>query len=275
MKRENMTFYYYGLEIPRDVDDSYRHPYSDYFTNVDTEYEVDKNGVIEALIEILRETPEFVDMEDEDFENYVEDHWDELGDKYYEDLRDYFEDEAKEKAAEEYEEPEYDPAEPDPEEDFYDESFSKGMFEKLDSEDPDCSYSTYHKYDVMEGIGSYDPEEERYEYITSKSVLDADGFYTDYTLYKDTQENKYITIFGDNDIYDPETTEADAEFETKEEALKWFDSYKGFEEEEETETEENLLEEDKDPYIPLTVNDKFDPNGYKEDTSEIIDIYND
>ena len=40
-------------------------------------------------------------------------------------------------------------------------------------------------------------------------------------------------------------------------------------------TLEAFLEEDKDPYIPLTVNDKFDPNGYKEDTSEIIDIYND
>lgn len=272
MKRENMTFYYYGLEIQKELDDTARHPYSDYFTNVDTEYEVDKNRVIEALIEILRETPDFVDMEDEAFEKYVEDHWEELGDKHYEELRDYFEEEATEKAEEEYEEPEYDPYEPDPD-DFYDESFSKGMFEELDSEDPDRSYSTYHDYDVMEGIGSYDPEEERYEYITSKSVQDADGFYTDYTLYKDTQENKYITIFGDNDIYDPETTEADAEFETKEEALEWFNNYKGFEEEEE-ETEEDLLEEDKDPYIPLTVNDRFDPNGYKEDTSEIIDIYN-
>lgn len=79
---------------------------------------------------------------------------------------------------------------------------------------------------------SYDSDytyEDRYEYIKSKSVLDIDGFYTDYTMYYDWQENVYIFIFGDNNLYDPYNSEPDWECETEREANEWFNSYSGFE----------------------------------------------
>jgi hypothetical protein len=79
---------------------------------------------------------------------------------------------------------------------------------------------------------SYDSDytyEDRYEYIKSKSVLDSDGFTTDYTMYYDNDEDKYIFIFGDADIYDPYNSEPDWECETEREANEWFNSYNGFE----------------------------------------------
>lgn len=72
------------------------------------------------------------------------------------------------------------------------------------------------------------PEDERYEYIRSKSVLDSDGFYTDYTMYYDWEDDNYLFIFGDNDIYDPTNTEPDWECESEKEANEWFSNYEGF-----------------------------------------------
>ena len=56
---------------------------------------------------------------------------------------------------------------------------------------------------------------------------------TDYTLYHDTENNKYVTVFGDKDIYTPEDESYDMEFDTENEANEWFHSYTGFEEAEE------------------------------------------
>lgn len=64
-----------------------------------------------------------------------------------------------------------------------------------------------------------------FEYIKSKVVNDTDGFLDDYTMYKRLSDGKYIMIFGDTDMYTPENTEPDAEFDTQREADEWFNSY--------------------------------------------------
>ena len=63
--------------------------------------------------------------------------------------------------------------------------------------------------------------------VTSKDVKDSDGFMTEYTWYKDSNGN-HIFIFGDSDLYGPDDTYADAEFDSEEAAQEWFDNYFGF-----------------------------------------------
>lgn len=72
---------------------------------------------------------------------------------------------------------------------------------------------------------------EYYEFIKSKSVKDMDGFNTDYTMYKDVVTDKYVFVFGDNDIYGPEEGYFDWECDTEAEAEEWFNSYNGFDDE--------------------------------------------
>lgn len=68
-----------------------------------------------------------------------------------------------------------------------------------------------------------------YERVASKSVLDSDGFYTDYTWYK-SDDGLNVFVFGDSEIYTPEQGNFDFETESDAEAQEWFDSYNGFEE---------------------------------------------
>ena len=69
-------------------------------------------------------------------------------------------------------------------------------------------------------------EDSNWRELASKSVLDSDGFYTDYTLY--TNGSTFICMFGDKDIYEPDEAYADYETENEEEAYSWFDNYEGF-----------------------------------------------
>lgn len=64
--------------------------------------------------------------------------------------------------------------------------------------------------------------------VKTKSVMDSDGFMTDYTWYTDGE--KHIFMFGDIDVYEPDEDYADWETECEQEATEWFDSYTGFEE---------------------------------------------
>lgn len=70
----------------------------------------------------------------------------------------------------------------------------------------------------------------RYEYVKSKSVEDSDGFLTDYTMYYDVLEDKYVFVFGDRDLYDPNEgyDEFDWECDTEQEANEWYYNYEGF-----------------------------------------------
>ena len=73
--------------------------------------------------------------------------------------------------------------------------------------------------------------QEQYKFIKSKSVYDSDGFLTDYTLYSTADGETYFCMFGDNEIYGPDLDYADWEGDSYEEAMEWFDSYNGFEDE--------------------------------------------
>lgn len=70
-----------------------------------------------------------------------------------------------------------------------------------------------------------DDDVQDWELVTWKSVEDFDGFTTDYSLWYNSAEDYYVCIFGDRDLYTPETADFDAEFETEREAYEWFDSY--------------------------------------------------
>ena len=116
-----------------------------------------------------------------------------------------------------------------------------------------------------------DPTEGRFKYIASKSVLDSDGFYTDYTWYFDKEEGKHVFVFGDNDIYFPEDGDYDWEVEgdderAKEEAQEWFDSYDGFEEDDRY--DESLKEEE-------TQIDKSDKEEVKRIVKKLQDEFPD
>ena len=75
-----------------------------------------------------------------------------------------------------------------------------------------------------------------WEYVDSKEVKDSDGFMTEYTWYKrllPSSEEQHIFIFGDSDIYGPDDSYADAEFDSYDLAKEWFDNYYGFDHDEE------------------------------------------
>ena len=80
-----------------------------------------------------------------------------------------------------------------------------------------------------------------------KWVKDADGFLTDYTMYFDTETEEYVFVFGDKDIYLPENSDFDWQCETETEAWEWFDSYNGFEED--------------DEYCPSSTNGDYSPSN--------------
>ena len=91
--------------------------------------------------------------------------------------------------------------------------------------------SSYYDYEFEIDEDPYT----RYVELAHKSVPDADGFLTDYTLYKDRETGEYFCMFGDNELYPPDPSYADMEFETNErEAYAWFESYTGFTDEDDT-----------------------------------------
>ena len=77
-----------------------------------------------------------------------------------------------------------------------------------------------------------------WSFITSKSVKDFDGFWTDYSLWMEWAEDEegnlkpldhFVFIFGDKSVYTPENSDWDWEADSAEEAQEWFDNYTGFE----------------------------------------------
>lgn len=86
----------------------------------------------------------------------------------------------------------------------------------------------------------YDPEDYEGGYtewtkVASKPVRDYDGFITEYTMWYNEFEDKYVFVFGDSDIYYPENADWDWECESNEEATEWYNDYEGFEDVEESE----------------------------------------
>lgn len=96
-------------------------------------------------------------------------------------------------------------------------------------------------------------EDTKFVLVDKKSVVDYDGFYTDYCMYK-TPEGTYVFVFGDCELYKPEDGDFDYECDSEEEAIDWFNNYEGAE-------EDDWLDEDiDDEYYHDFANDSTGEN---------------
>lgn len=71
---------------------------------------------------------------------------------------------------------------------------------------------------------------EAWQQLKTKEVTDSDGFITEYSLWHNNDDDTYVCIFGDSEMYTPDDSYPDAEFDTEKEAYEWFNSYEGFRE---------------------------------------------
>ena len=103
-------------------------------------------------------------------------------------------------------------------------------------------------------------EDPKWICLDIKHVRDSDGMLTDYALYTTKDEDKYICMFGDADVYAPDEMYADAEFDTEDEALEWFENYVGPGDEED--------EDDNDLVFIDPEFDEYDVYGSEETDAE-------
>lgn len=125
----------------------------------------------------------------------------------------------------------------------YDHWMDEADFSIEDNEDNEIESST----DIDE-----ETEDPKWICLDIKHVRDSDGMLTDYALYTNQDEDKYICMFGDTDLYPPDEMYADAEFDTENEALEWFENYTGPGDEDDEDdiysSEEADIDEDNDDY---------------------------
>ena len=95
------------------------------------------------------------------------------------------------------------------------------------------SYNIFHSYgldkihdSLTEDYDYKDTDAAQWKLVRTKSVMDSDGFMTDYAWY--TNGDKHIFMFGDMDIYEPDEDYADWETDNEKEASDWFATYEGF-----------------------------------------------
>lgn len=199
----------------------------------DKEVSVSVKDVVKALMSLLRYDTSYIDMDGKELKDEISNNLDSYVDTYYGDLCEVF---CKDSGCEKKEKS--NGYEEDP-------FLLQYTFDGIDSDDPEIKVTEYEynsPYDFDEDWDSddYDDDEDsldRYERIEGKTVYDSDGFTTDYTLYYDTYEEKYFTMFGDEDFYEPSLEYADAEFDTYDEAKEWFNNYEGFTDEDDDEEE--------------------------------------
>lgn len=89
--------------------------------------------------------------------------------------------------------------------------------------------------DQIEASEEFDDEESEdtyYMLVDRKDIVDSDGFWTKYSMYRKMPGDEYVMVFGDPDIYRPEDGYFDAEFDNEDEAYEWFNDYEGFEDDE-------------------------------------------
>lgn len=135
-------------------------------------------------------------------------------------------------------------------------------------------------YDIFHGYGlskihdslteSYDYKEndpEQWEQVKTKRVKDSDGFLTDYVWY--TNGEKHIFMFGDSDIYEPDEDYADWVAETPTEAQEWFDSYTGFQDDDENSYD---FDEDESYLENYTGNADFMNDGFNRVFNKGLDL---
>lgn len=73
-----------------------------------------------------------------------------------------------------------------------------------------------------------DDELQGWQKLASKEIIDfVDGFITDYSLWYNpySKDDKYVCIYGDDELYTPLTADPDFSCETEQEAWEWFEDY--------------------------------------------------
>lgn len=120
-------------------------------------------------------------------------------------------------------------------------------------DEADFSVENYEDDEIESSVDiDEETEDPKWICLDIKHVRDSDGMLTDYALYTNQDEDKYICMFGDADVYPPDEMYADAEFDTENEALEWFENYIGPGDEDDEDdiysSEEADTDEDNDDY---------------------------
>lgn len=97
--------------------------------------------------------------------------------------------------------------------------------------------------ETIEGSEDIDEVISDYVEVATKSVPDADGFVTDYTWYK-SSDGLNVFVFGDKEVYTPESGYFDHEEENDEAAQEWFDSYTGIDDDDDDDDWDTLDADD-------------------------------
>lgn len=103
-------------------------------------------------------------------------------------------------------------------------------------------YDIFSKYglDTIHDFADHDEKDAgNWQLVATKTVMDSDGFNTEYSWY--TDGTRHIFMFGDTDLVEPDPDYADWEAESEATAQEWFDNYHGFAEDEDF--EEDILDD--------------------------------
>ena len=143
-------------------------------------------------------------------------------------------------------------------------------------EDAEVIYDNLKKYlshdNIADDIDSITEDyDSKYTKVISKTVMDSDGFYTEYTWYRDEDGNN-VFVFGDPDIYKPEDGDFDFETESNAVAVEWFDDYRGFEDDNDELIEKCKSLKEELPKEHLTIKLSGDTNVFVDERS-ITDIH--
>ena len=114
--------------------------------------------------------------------------------------------------------------------DLIDDLKNKGVSYEIyeDTTDAGCTIFFDETDSVYSSFNYNDDVDTEWAVLDTKRVLDSDGFYTDYTLYTNEDEDIYICMLGDKDLYGPDIDYADYETDDENAAWEWFNNYEGF-----------------------------------------------
>ena len=117
-------------------------------------------------------------------------------------------------------------------------------YSDMDFDTPELEDDQWDALDYLDQDESDDSDD--WELVASKDVFDSDGFLTTYKWFKSTDpENpKHIFMFG---VDQPDPDYADWQCDTFECAKEWFNSYKGFEEEDDSYQDPVELDQPSEP----------------------------
>lgn len=112
LEYENLTITVWTLvsrAVLYPVDFAHPDEYDDHEEEISWTYDADDGSVSEVICDILANEDEFKDYDSDALYKYIDEHFDELTEKYYDALLEHFRDNAREDAEENYEPEPYEP----------------------------------------------------------------------------------------------------------------------------------------------------------------------